>query len=332
MPDFELTAIILLGFLLDLSIGDPKYRGHPIRLIGRGIAFFLKCIMGLGMKGKGGGVLLVVMTTGVSVGVYAFIRSVTFYFYPPMTLLIDLFTCYSCLALKDLAKHIKPVIEALETGDVSGARKDVAMVVGRDVSRLDEAGVARAAVETLAENFVDGFLSPLFWYVAGGILGHVGGLSPVMTALCFMITFKAASTLDSMVGYKNDAFLNMGWAGARLDDVMNLIPARLSLIILFAGACLTGLDAKGGMCIALRDRLKHASPNAGHAESFAAGALHIRLGGPTRYPDGLKEKPWLGDGHTDAGPEHIHRALTLLYGAAWIVMAATVAVLSLCIH
>ena len=216
-----------------------------------------------------------------------------------MGIAFDLYICYSCFALKDLVTHTELVTRALARGNLPDARASVAMVVGRDVQFLDEKGVSRAAIETLAENFVDGFLSPLFWYVAGGIWGFLFGFSAVAIALAFMIAFKVASTLDSMVGYKDAEFLEFGWAGARLDDIMNFIPARLSLFILFAGAWVSNLDAKNGMQTAMRDRLKHASPNSAHAESFVAGALHIRLGGPTVYPSGKKEKPWLGEENPD---------------------------------
>lgn len=165
----------------------------------------------------------------------------------------DLFICYSCLALKDLVVHIKPVIHALETGDLPEARKRIALVVGRNIQSLDDKGVSRAAVETLAENFVDGFLSPVFWYLLGGILACILGLSPVITALSFMLAFKVGSTLDSMVGYKSPRFMDFGWASAKLDDVMNFIPARLSLIILFFGAWISGLHPLDGLRVALRD-------------------------------------------------------------------------------
>ena len=151
------------------------------------------------------------------------------------------------------------------------------MVVGRDVRFLDEKGVCRASVETLAENFVDGFLSPLFWCLMGAVLANLLGLSPIKTAMSFMLAFKVASTLDSMVGYKNPDYIDFGVAGARLDDIMNFIPARFSLIILFVGAGISGFHPVNGLKAAMGDRLKHESPNSAHAESFVAGALDIRL-------------------------------------------------------
>ncbi len=241
----------------------------------------------------------------------------------------DLFICYSCLALKDLFYHTDQVIRALESGNLPEAREGIAMVVGRDVRFLDEKGISRAAMETLAENFVDGFLSPIFWYLSGGILGYIFGLSPVMSAVGFMITFKVASTLDSMVGYKDSEFLEFGWAGAKLDDIMNFIPARVSLMVLFAGAWICRLKPMEGIKTALRDRLKHDSPNSAHAESFVAGALNVRLGGPTIYPDGQKDKPWLGEGNPDPLPQHIRRTASLLTRSAWVAVAFPVFALAL---
>jgi adenosylcobinamide-phosphate synthase len=202
-------------------------------------------------------------------------------------------------------------------------------VVGRDVRVLDEHGVSRAALETLAENFVDGFLSPLFWYCAGWVLSLLLGEEGMGWPVAFMLLFKVASTLDSMVGYKNPRYLEFGWAGARLDDAMNFLPARLSIVFLALGAAVGGMKALEGLRVARRDRLKHESPNSAHAESFLAGALGLRLGGPTLYADGMKEKPWLGDGRTESGPADIRRGLTLLRVTGWISLVATVGMIFL---
>ena len=264
------------------------------------------------------------MTGLIFIGAYSVIHRFLYGLLPFAANAFDLFVCYSCLALKDLVTHTELVTRALERGNMPDARASVAMVVGRDVQFLDEKGIARAAIETLSENFVDGFLSPLFWYVAAGMAGHLSGFSAVPVALGFMIAFKVASTLDSMVGYKDAAFLEFGWAGARLDDVMNFIPARLSLVVLFAGAWASNLNAKEGIQTAMKDRLKHASPNSAHAESFVAGALHIRLGGPTIYPTGKKEKPWLGEGNPDPEPWQIRRTASLLIRTAWLAVSVPV--------
>ena len=325
----ELAGVIFFGFLLDLFFGDPRYRYHPIRIVGQCITFAEKGLRHLGLNGKLGGFLLVLMTQMGTLFCYLTTSLFLHLLYRPLGVLFDLFVCYSCLALKDLVTHIKPAIHALETGDLPEARKRIALIVSRDVRSLDDKGVSRAAVESMAENFVDGFLSPLFWYLFGGTLGFMFGLSSVITALSFMLAFKVGSTLDSMVGYINPRFVDFGWAGAKLDDVMNFIPARLSLIILFFGAWITGLHPLDGLRVALRDRLKHDSPNAAHAESFFAGALGIRLCGPVTYYEGLKNKPWLGNGNNDPGPADIRKATLLLKNSAWIALLLPVSALLL---
>ena len=325
----EIVSVIFLAFILDLLIGDPHYKYHPVRIIGHGITFCSKVLRQNGQVGRWRGILLVLILETITLAVYVAISLTLYWFHPLCGWGFDLFICYSCLALKDLVSHAKLVIRALEEGDLSKARESVARVVGRDVRYLDEEGVCRATMETLAENFVDGFLSPLFWYLAGGMAALLLGFSPVIPALCCMLAFKVASTLDSMVGYKNQEYAEVGWAGARLDDIMNFIPARMSLVILFLGAWVTGLNPMDGLKVALRDRLKHESPNAAHAESFTAGVFHIRLGGPTRYPHGVKDKPWLGDGDVVPGPVHIRKMTTLVKRSAWVTVAVSVGALVL---
>jgi len=315
-------SIILLAFLIDALIGDPEYSRHPVRIIGRGIISCLSLLKRIGLKGRGAGVLLTVTMVFLSVAVYALIHYTLLMAHPFASFSFDLFVCYSCLALKDLFNHITPVIEALESDDLNRARMAIGKVVGRDVASLTRAGVTRAAIETLAENFVDGFLSPVFWYAVGCIAGTLAGIEPVFMGISFMIIFKTASTLDSMAGYKNEEFIKIGWAGARLDDAMNFIPARLSLMILFLGAWLSSLNPVDGLRTALRDRLKHDSPNSAHAESFVAGALNIRLGGPTRYPEGIKDKPWLGGEYADPDVRHITMTIRLLKVSSWIAIIA----------
>ena len=326
---FELGTIIFFAFLLDLFLGDPRYRLHPIRLVGKSISFFEKVLRRLGWDGKGGGILLVVMAKGAALIGYLTLRCLLSRVHVYLGLAFDVFICYSCLALKDLIQHIKPVIHALEKNDLLQAKKEIAQVVGRDVRCLDKEGVSRAGVETLAENFVDGFLSPLFWFVGGALLGVLFGLPPVIAGVGFMLVFKVGSTLDSMVGYKDERFVDMGWAGARLDDLMNFMPARLSLLILFFGACVAGRHPLDGLRAAIRDRLKHDSPNAAHSESFVAGALRVRLGGPTMYAEGMKDKPWLGEEHPDPGPIDLQRAVLLIKYSAWISIVAALSVILL---
>ncbi|MFW6147601.1 MAG: adenosylcobinamide-phosphate synthase CbiB [Thermodesulfobacteriota bacterium] len=322
---FELAGIIFVAFLLDVLIGDPPYKYHPVRIIGRWILSIDKGMRNMGMNGKAGGLLLVVTVQICALCIYLTASVLLHHLYRPLGMAFDLFICYSSLALKDLAAHAKPVIQALEKDDLREAQNRIGLIVSREVQYLDEKGVSRAAVETLAENFVDGFVSPIFWYVAGGLLAFLLGFPLGITAVSFMLSFKVASTLDSMIGYKNSQYRYFGWTSAKLDDIMNFIPARLSLIILFFGAWISGLDPLNGLRAARRDRLKHDSPNAAHAESFFSGALGVRLCGPAVYDGSLKDKPWVGNGAIDPSPEHIRRAILLTTRSGWFAALLSVA-------
>lgn len=317
---YELLIIIILGFIIDFILGDPVYRYHPVRITGYMISFIEKRLRAINLDGKMGGVVLVAATELIIVGCYLIISFLFNAIHSIISICFAVYVCYSCIALRDLADHIKPVINGLETNDVPGAANAVAKVVGRDVNYLDRAGVSRAAIETLAENFVDGFLSPIFWYFIGGLIGYLVGVSIVMTSVSFMLASKVGSTLDSMVGYMNQHYIRFGWAGARLDDLINFIPARLSVVILFLGSHICRLHPIDGFRGAMKDRLKHDSPNSAHAESFVAGALNVRLGGPTRYREGLKEKPWLGESYLDPGPEQIAMVIRLMLYCGWMVV------------
>ncbi|MBW1799190.1 MAG: cobalamin biosynthesis protein CobD [Deltaproteobacteria bacterium] len=323
MSVFEAMFILLLSFLLDLLLGDPAYHYHPIRMMGRTISQLEEGLRKHGWHGRPAGILLVVLTAVFVLLPYLFLHTLLYHVHPWVAVIFNVFICYSCLALGDLFHHIRPVLRSLEAEDYHEARRCVAMIVGRDVSALDAAALGRAAVETMAENFVDGFLSPVFWFSFGVSLSLFINTTAINAGIIFMLLFKVVSTLDSMVGYKNVKYIRFGWAGAFMDDIMNFIPARLSLPCLFLGALITGPDPVRGFKVAIRDRLKHDSPNAAHAESFMAGALGIRLGGPTRYPDGLKEKPWLGNGNPNPGVKAINRTKNNLLASAWVSVFAS---------
>jgi len=316
----ECVVVLWIGFLLDVFLGDPEYRFHPIRLMGAGIALGEKGLRKANLANRPGGIVLAGMLLMVTLLIFLLISRILNNIFAPLAFLFHVYVAFSCLALRDLTVHLNPVVDALEAGDLETARRKVSLVVGRDVSVLDEKGVCRAGVETLAENFIDGFVSPLLWYMAGGLLGWLLKGDPVLYALGALLVFKVASTMDSMVGYKNEKYEALGWAGAKLDDIMNFVPARLSFLFLFLGAMLTGQKGAQGIKVGLRDRLKHASPNSAHGESFVAGALNVRLGGPTTYGNRTKDKPWLGEGLEEATPADIVRAMWLLCAAAWICM------------
>jgi adenosylcobinamide-phosphate synthase len=316
------TAILIAALVLDLILGDPPFPFHPARLIGGSISVFEKMMMRLRWSGLGGGILLVTMTIGLAIGAYLALRQFIGGLHPILAIVLDLYLAYTCLALKDLCKHAEPIAESLARSDLTQARSALQKIVGRDTSKLETEAVARGAVESVAENFVDGVLSPMFWYTLVAVVSHLSGCpSPAAAGIVGMLGFKAISTLDSMVGYRSDRYLLFGRPAARLDDLANFLPARLSLIILYIGAFISGESGREGWKIALRDRRKHPSPNAGHPESFVAGALGIKLGGPSVYQEGVVDKPWLGTGDVELGPEHIHRSCRLVYQSSWISLS-----------
>jgi adenosylcobinamide-phosphate synthase len=236
--------------------------------------------------------------------------------HPAAGILVQTFMLYTCISARSLADAALAVGKALGESGLDAGRQAVSMIVGREVDRLDERGVTRATVETVAENLVDGFVSPLFFAVLGG--------APLAMA------YKMVNTLDSMVGYKNERYLRFGRVAARLDDVANFIPARLAVPFIALAAQL--LNARGRAVIdsACRDGRAHASPNAGYPEAAFAGALELWMGGPNHYHGRRVEKPIIGNGFADARPVHIRQACRLMLTTSLLVfMLAVIAVLLL---
>lgn len=208
---------------------------------------------------------------------------------------------WPALAARSLDDHVRPVLRALTAGDLPGARRFVGMIVGRETGQLDEAGVARAAIESLAESFCDGVVAPLFWLLVGGLPG--------------VWAYKAINTADSLIGHPEEPLRAYGWAAARIDDLANLIPARLSGLLL----CLASLASTRGWRVMLRDHGRHASPNAGWPEAAMAGALGVRLAGPIVYDGVLADKPWIGKEGGEAGAADLWRAL-VFYRRACVLL------------
>jgi adenosylcobinamide-phosphate synthase len=324
------AVILIVAFILDLLLGDPPFRFHPIRLMGAAIAALENVLLRLTLSGLVGGTLLASGLICLSVAAYATARFFLTLLNPWLASALDLYLVYSSLALTDLIRHALPVATALDNSDPPQARAILQNIVGRDTVYLDESGVARGAVESVAENFVDGVLAPICWYSAGAILCSVLRFKdPTLGGVCFILSFKAVNTLDSMVGYRHSHYALFGRPSALLDDLANLIPARLSLVIFFLGAHLSAEDAQAGWKIGWRDRLQHTSPNAGHPESFVAGALGIRLGGPSVYKETMVDKPWLGDGDGEVGPNHIRRCCRLVHRSSWVAVLFFAALLLL---
>lgn len=300
------------GFLLDLCLGDPYWMPHPIRMIGRQISFWEKSFLGskenpkplTEEKQRLFGTLLVVLllgstlvwSVGLLLGAYLISRK--------LGVVVETCMTYQILATKCLKVESMKVYHALKEKGLEAGRSAVAMIVGRDTACLDETGVAKAAIETVAENTSDGVIAPMIYTALGG---------PVLGFL-----YKTVNTMDSMVGYKNDRYLHFGRRAARLDDVVNFLPARLSAYLMLAACLFLGgeYSAKEGSRIYHRDRRKHASPNSAHTESVCAGALGIQLAGNAYYFGKLHEKPTIGDANRPVEFEDIVRANRLLYAAA----------------
>lgn len=305
----EVTILaVILGFLLDIFVPKPYGMYHPVQAIGALISFCdkhlrLPCNKNPKMERRAG-ILTAVIVILVSMAVPAAILYYAFAFNFILGFVIETLMCYLIMATSSLKNESMKVYEPFKRGNVEGARKALSMIVGRDTKVLNEEEIVEAAVETVAENTSDGVISPLFYMMIGGpVLGW---------------GFKAISTMDSMIGYKNDKYMYFGTAGARLDDVVNFIPARISGLLLIGAAKVLHYDAKAARKIFFRDRKKHASPNSAHTEAAVAGALGIRIGGDTVYFGKVVRKPFLGDKLREIEFEDIRRTNDLMYQAAFL--------------
>lgn len=316
----------IAGFVLDLLIGDPHFIPHPVRLIGSLISFFdkrLNCDAGYNISEKKlnlikykRGMLLaftvIFATFAMSVIIIVAAYSINLY----VGVIAEAVMTWQILATKCLRVESMRVYDALRTDGVDAGRRAVSMIVGRDTSVLDAAGVTRAAVETIAENTSDGVIAPMLYTAIGGpVLGFV---------------YKAVNTMDSMLGYKNDKYMYFGRFAARLDDVVNFIPARISAYLMIAAAFIGGrqFDGKNAYHIFKRDRFNHASPNSAQTESVCAGALRVQLAGDAVYFGKLVKKKYIGDGLREIEYEDIKRANRLMYITAFLCELLSVAVMS----
>ena len=301
---------LLIGFCLDLLLGDPHWAPHPVRAIGALISGLEKVLRRLFPKSPAGqlagGTVLVVLTLLIPTGLAVLLLWACKLVSPWLALGVESLLSYQLLATKSLAAESRKVYDALKTGDLDQARQAVSMIVGRDTASLDEAGVTRAAVETVAENASDGVIAPLIFLAIGGApLG---------------MFYKAANTMDSMVGYKNDQYLYFGRAAAKFDDILNFIPARIAGVLMCLGATAAGYDGKNAWRVFRRDRKNHKSPNSAHTEAACAGALQLRLAGPNYYFGKLVEKPYIGDDQRPIEPLDILRSGRILYATAFFAL------------
>ena len=323
---YHIIAFIA-GFVLDLLIGDPHFIPHPVRLIGSLISFLDKRLNSdvkynsseneANLTKYKRGVLLaftvIFATFAVSVIILVAAYSINLY----AGVIAEAVMTWQILATKCLRVESMRVYDALRTDGVEAGRRAVSMIVGRDTSVLDEAGVTRAAVETVAENTSDGVIAPMLYTAIGGpVLGFV---------------YKAVNTMDSMLGYKNDKYMYFGRFAARLDDVVNFIPARISAYLMIIAAFIGGrqFDGRNAYRIFKRDRFNHASPNSAQTESVCAGALRVQLAGGAVYFGKLVKKKYIGDGLREIEYEDIKRANRLMYITAFLCELLSVAVMSL---
>ena len=295
-----------IGFAIDLILGDPHSIPHPVLLIGKLIFALEKWVRKLFPKtargeNVAGGVLwllVVTISTAVPVLLLWLCRRVS----PWLALALESIMCWQILATKSLKDESMKVFQALETGDLEKSRYAVSMIVGRDTAELDDADDTRAAVETVAENTSDGVIAPMLYLAIGG------------APLGFF--YKAVNTMDSMLGYVEMPYKNIGLVPAKMDDVLNFLPSRLSAFLMLIGGWFLKMDVRNGWKIFRRDRFHHASPNSAQTESVCAGLLGLRLAGDARYHGVLHKKKYIGDALREIEHEDIRRVCKLLYVTA----------------
>ncbi|MEI8140275.1 MAG: adenosylcobinamide-phosphate synthase CbiB [bacterium] len=302
-----LTLHILAAVGLDLMIGDPRWLPHPVRGIGW-LAQRLEAPLRRLLKNEyAAGVLVVLLVVGsTAFAVWGLIHGAML-LHPVASDIVSILAIYTAIAPRDLARHSMSVYHELKAGDLPLSRKRVAMIVGRDTDTLDEADVTRAAVECVAESTVDGVTAPLFFALLAGPLGAM--------------TYRAINTLDSTFGYLTPRYCRFGWASARLDDLANYLPARLTAPLIGVAAVFLNMRPLQSWCILRRDGRKHASPNSGLPEAAMAGALGVQLGGTAIYDGEPLEKPTIGDALTPLTAQHILQANLLMFTTMALFLA-----------
>ncbi len=306
---FELSIIV--AFVLDLLFADPFWIPHPVVIIGKGITFLERNLRKIfpdtptGRRTAGGVMAFLIPITTFVVTMGPCILA--YLIHPAVFFCLHTFWCWQAIAISGLAREARNVYRKLAPQvDLEAARKAVGRIVGRDTKALDEAGVMRAAVETIAENFSDGVAAPFFYMMIGG--------APLA------LTYKSINTMDSMVGYKNDVYIDFGRHPAHLDDVAGYLPARLGALLWILAAKLTGQNARNAWKIWRRDNRNHASPNSAQTESACAGALGVQLAGPAYYFGELYEKPTIGDALRPIEADDINRTNRMLYAASALTL------------
>ena len=302
---------IVLALLLDAAIGDPRWLPHPVIGIGR-FALYLEQPLRKQFDAKVAGIItvsvVVLVTTVLVWDLCALASSIN----PLLGDLVAILVLYTGFAMRDLRGHTLAVYRPLVTGDLAEARQQIAMLVGRDTEKLDEGEITRATVESVAENTVDGVTAPLMFAFIAGPAG--------------VMFYKAVNTLDSTFGYKNERYLQFGWAAARFDDLVNFLPARLTALLIPVAAGLLKLDGSRAWRILQRDRHNHPSPNGGQSEAAFAGALGVQLGGINYYGGEESNRPLMGDAVQPLRAAHIQQAVKLMIATSLLVVVCGVVV------
>ena len=304
---FADPTVIFLALCLDLLVGDPAWLPHPVVAIGGLITRLDSGLRRSWLNERLAGVLMLILVASVAGSAVWSVLNLISHWFPLAGWLAAIVISATCIATRSLHRESARVADALVAGDLPEARHYLSYIVGRDTGQLGEAEIWRGVIETVAENSCDGIMAPLFWLTIGG---PVGGM-----------VYKAVSTLDSMVGYRNPRYLQIGWASARMDDLLNFIPARLTALVLILAAPLAGCSPAAAARIVLRDRHNHPSPNSGHPEAAAAGALGVRLGGDASYGGVPSWKEYIGD-PLQPHDERAYRTLIRLMYISTLLMAA----------
>ncbi len=319
MLDLQTTAgLLLIALLVDAVLGDPDWLWrrlpHPVTLMGRLIDFLDGTLNRAGGR-RLKGVLALVVMLAVVIALGVVIRLMIGL--APAALALEVIFVAIMLAQRSLYEHVARVRRAFADGGLPAARQAVSMIVGRDPETLDEAGVSRAAIESTAENFSDGIVAPAFWYLVAGLPG--------------LLAYKMVNTADSMVGHRNEKYEEFGWASARLDDVLNLVPARLSAVFIAVAATVCGGSIVRAWRAVWSDAHRHRSPNAGWPEAAMAGGLDLALAGPRDYGDTVVDDPWMNaEGRRQARPDDISRALATLIGACGVQVIMVGLIFAVC--
>jgi adenosylcobinamide-phosphate synthase len=312
-------VLFLTALLADLLIGDPRWSPHPVCGIGRVALFFEKNFRRCVPHQRLAGILTFSSTLLLSIGFVVFLLRLSFWYSPVLQSIIAVIILYFFIAVKDLIAHSREVYLSLsEELPIAEAREAIGRIVGRDTKEMNRSDICRACVETVAENMVDGITAPVFWAIIFSLFAPLLSVEPIALAAIGITAYKTINTMDSMFGYKNDRYLYFGWASARIDDLANYLPARISGVFVILAAYILGLNGRRSLQIFSRDRLNHSSPNAAHTEAAVAGALGVQLGGPSSYFDKIVIKPVIGEQVQAISPAHILKTNVLVVVSSFL--------------